>query len=75
MGMPDKEKYSARMPAYKAARVRKIRRIVMGFSVMSHVLNQIGLEKALKYLSGPGVDSIEFGAGVYIKIYESVGEM
>lgn len=37
----------------------------MELSVMSPVLNQMGLEEALKYLSGLGVDSLEIGAGGY----------
>lgn len=37
----------------------------MELSVMSPVLNQMGLEDALKYLSGLGVDSLELGAGGY----------
>ncbi len=37
----------------------------MELSVMSPVLNQMGVEEALKYLSGLGVDSLEIGAGGY----------
>jgi len=37
----------------------------MELSVMSPVLNQMGLEEALKYLSSLGVDSLEIGAGGY----------
>lgn len=37
----------------------------MNLSVMSPVLNQMGLEDALKYLSSLGVDSVEMGAGGY----------
>ena len=37
----------------------------MELSVMSPVLNQMGMEEALKYLSELGVDSIEIGAGGY----------
>ena len=37
----------------------------MKLCVMSPVLNQMGLEDALKYLSSLGVDSIEMGAGGY----------
>lgn len=37
----------------------------MELSVMSPVLNQMGLEESLAYLSGLGVDSLEIGAGGY----------
>jgi len=37
----------------------------MNLSVMSPVLNSMGLEDAIKYLSGLGVDSLELGAGGY----------
>ena len=37
----------------------------MELSVMSPVLNQMGLEEALAYLSNLGVDSLEIGAGGY----------
>ncbi len=37
----------------------------MELSVMSPVLNDMGLEDALKYLSSLGVDSLEIGAGGY----------
>lgn len=37
----------------------------MELSVMSPVLNQMGMEEALRYLSGLGVDSLEIGAGGY----------
>ena len=37
----------------------------MELSVMSPVLNQMGLEEALAYLSSLGVDSLEIGAGGY----------
>jgi len=37
----------------------------MELSVMSPVLNKMGMEDALKYLSSLGVDSIELGAGGY----------
>ncbi len=37
----------------------------MELSVMSPVLNDMGLEEALKYLSSLGVDSLEIGAGGY----------
>ena len=37
----------------------------MELSVMSPVLNQMGMEEALKYLSSLGVDSFEIGAGGY----------
>ena len=37
----------------------------MELCVMSPVLNQMGLEEAMAYLSGLGVDSIEIGAGGY----------
>ena len=37
----------------------------MELSVMSPVLNQMGLEESLKYLSSLGVDSLEIGAGGY----------
>ncbi len=37
----------------------------MKLGVMSPVLNEMGLEDALKYLSGLGVDSLEIGAGGY----------
>lgn len=37
----------------------------MNLSVMSPVLNNMGLEDALKYLSSLGVDSLELGAGGY----------
>ena len=37
----------------------------MNLSVMSPVLNGMGIEKALKYLSGLGVDSLELGVGGY----------
>ena len=35
----------------------------MNLSVMSPVLNKMGLEEALAYLSSLGVDSVEMGAG------------
>ena len=37
----------------------------MELSVMSPVLNQMGLEESLAYLSSLGVDSLEIGAGGY----------
>lgn len=37
----------------------------MKLGVMSPVLNEMGLEDALKYLSGLGVDCLEIGAGGY----------
>ena len=37
----------------------------MKLGVMSPVLNEMGLEDALKYLSSLGVDSLEIGAGGY----------
>lgn len=37
----------------------------MELAVMSPVLNQMGLEKALRYLSSLGVDSVELGVGGY----------
>ena len=37
----------------------------MNLSVMSPVLNHMGLEEALQYLNQLGVDSIELGAGGY----------
>ena len=37
----------------------------MELSVMSPVLNQMGLEEALAYLHSLGVDSLEIGAGGY----------
>ena len=37
----------------------------MKLGVMSPVLNEMGLEEALKYLSGLGVDCLEIGAGGY----------
>ena len=37
----------------------------MELSVMSPVLNQMGLEEAIAYLSSLGVDSLEIGAGGY----------
>lgn len=47
----------------------------MELSVMSPVLNQMGMEEALKYLSELGVDSIEIGAGGYPgKVHLDPGE-
>lgn len=37
----------------------------MELSVMSPVLNQMGLDEALGYLHSLGVDSLEIGAGGY----------
>ena len=37
----------------------------MELSVMSHVLNQMNTEDAIKYLASLGVDSLEIGAGGY----------
>ena len=37
----------------------------MNLSVMSPVLNQMGLEEAISYLASLGVDSIEMGVGGY----------
>ena len=37
----------------------------MKLSVMSPVLNQMGLEEALAYLSSLGADALEIGAGGY----------